>query len=109
MKASIATTIFNSILGDSISIVDSTPGTTRDSVDSKLNYNDDLFTIADTAGIRRKGKIGKEIEYFSVIRTISSISESNISLLVIDSIEKITLQDQHIAGLIVQSEMDASL
>ena len=96
-------TIFNSILGDSISIVDSTPGTTRDSVDSKLNYNDDLFTIVDTAGIRRKGKIGKEIEYFSVIRTISSISESNISLLVIDSTEQLTLQDQHIAGLIVES------
>tara|TARA_A100001015_G_scaffold47182_1_gene52102 strand:+ start:1687 stop:2973 length:1287 start_codon:yes stop_codon:yes gene_type:complete len=96
-------TIFNSMLGDSISIVDSTPGTTRDSVDSTLNYNDDLFTIVDTAGIRRKGKIGKEIEYFSVIRTISSVSESNISLLVIDSTEQITLQDQHIAGLIIQS------
>ena len=96
-------TIFNSMLGDSISIVDSTPGTTRDSVDSKLNYNEDLFTIVDTAGIRRKGKIGKEIEYFSVIRTISSVSESNISLLVIDSTEQITLQDQHIAGLIIQS------
>lgn len=96
-------TIFNSLLGDSKSIVDSTPGTTRDSVDSKLSYKDDLFTIVDTAGIRRRGKVGKEIEYFSVIRTISSVSESNISLLVIDSTEQITLQDQHIAGLIIES------
>ena len=96
-------TIFNSLIGESKSIVDSTPGTTRDSVDSKLSYSDDLFTIVDTAGIRKRGKVGKEIEYFSVIRTISSVSESNISLLVIDSTEQITLQDQHIAGLIIQS------
>ena len=96
-------TIFNAIIGDSKSIVDSTPGTTRDSIDSKLNFNEDLYTIVDTAGIRKRGKLGKEIEYFSVIRTISSISESNISLLVIDSTEQITLQDQHIAGMIIQS------
>ena len=96
-------TIFNAIIGDSKSIVDSTPGTTRDSIDSKLDYKGDLYTIVDTAGIRKRGKLGKEIEYFSVIRTISSISESNISLLVIDSTEQITLQDQHIAGLIIQS------
>ena len=96
-------TIFNAIIGDSKSIVDSTPGTTRDSIDSKLDYKEDLYTIVDTAGIRKRGKLGKEIEYFSVIRTISSISESNISLLVIDSTEQITLQDQHIAGLIRES------
>ena len=96
-------TIFNAIIGDSKSIVDSTPGTTRDSIDSKINFNEDLYTIVDTAGIRKRGKVGKEIEYFSVIRTISSISESNISLLVIDSTEQLTLQDQHIAGLIVES------
>ena len=96
-------TIFNAIIGDSKSIVDSTPGTTRDSIDSKLDYKGDLYTIVDTAGIRKRGKLGKEIEYFSVIRTISSISESNISLLVIDSTEQITLQDQHIAGEIIQS------
>ena len=96
-------TIFNAIIGDSKSIVDSTPGTTRDSIDSKINFNEDLYTIVDTAGIRKRGKVGKEIEYFSVIRTISSISESNISLLVIDSTEQLTLQDQHIAGLIIES------
>ena len=96
-------TIFNAIIGDSKSIVDSTPGTTRDSIDSKLDHKEDLYTIVDTAGIRKRGKLGKEIEYFSVIRTISSISESNISLLVIDSTEQITLQDQHIAGEIIQS------
>ena len=48
-------TIFNAIIGDSKSIVDSTPGTTRDSIDSKLNFNEDLYTIVDTAGIRKRG------------------------------------------------------
>lgn len=96
-------TLFNCVVGESKSLVDSIPGTTRDSVDSKFKYNENYYTIVDTAGIRRKGKIGKEIEYFSVIRTIKSISESHISLLVIDSTEQVTSQDQHIAGLVRES------
>ena len=96
-------TLFNSMIGQAKSIVSEMPGTTRDSVDSKFEYKNNDYTIVDTAGIRRKGKIGKEIEYFSVLRTIKAISESHISLLVIDSTENVTLQDQHIAGLIRES------
>ncbi len=96
-------TLFNSMIGQAKSIVSEIPGTTRDSVDSKFEYKNNDYTIVDTAGIRRKGKIGKEIEYFSVLRTIKAISESHISLLVIDSTENVTLQDQHIAGLIRES------
>ena len=96
-------TLFNIIIGQAKSIVSEIPGTTRDSVDSKFKYESNDYTVVDTAGIRRKGKIGKEIEYFSVLRTIKAISESHISLLVIDSTENVTLQDQHIAGLIRES------
>ena len=96
-------TLFNSMIGQAKSIVSEIPGTTRDSVDSKFEYKNNDYKIVDTAGIRRKGKIGKEIEYFSVLRTIKAISESHISLLVIDSTENVTLQDQHIAGLIRES------
>ena len=96
-------TLFNIIIGQAKSIVSEIPGTTRDSVDSKFNYENNDYTVVDTAGIRRKGKIGKEIEYFSVLRTIKAISESHISLLVIDSTENVTSQDQHIAGLIRES------
>ena len=96
-------TLFNSMIGQAKSIVSEIPGTTRDSVYSKFEYKNNDYTIVDTAGIRRKGKIGKEIEYFSVLRTIKAISESHISLLVIDSTENVTLQDQHIAGLIRES------
>ena len=96
-------TIFNCALGESKSIVDSTPGTTRDSVDSKVSYGKEDYTIVDTAGIRRRGKIGKDIEFYSVIRTVKSISDSNLSVLVIDSTEQVTAQDQHIAGFIRES------
>ena len=54
-------TIFNAIIGDSKSIVDSTPGTTRDSIDSKLNFNEDLYTIVDTAGIRKEENWAKKL------------------------------------------------
>ncbi len=95
--------LFNYILGDSKSIVDPVPGTTRDSIDADIVHNDENYTIVDTAGIRRKGKIGKEIEYYSVLRTVKAISDCSLSVLVIDCTEQVTAQDQHIAGLIRDS------
>jgi GTP-binding protein len=81
-------------------IVSDIAGTTRDTVDTELMWENHQFLLKDTAGIRRKGKIGKEIEFWSILRGIKALEESDIAVLMMDASEGIVNQDAHIAGYI---------
>ena len=91
--------LLNSILGQERSIVSQVAGTTRDAVDTNLNYRGNDIVLIDTAGIRRPGRVGRGIEKYSVIRAVSAVNRSDITLLVVDATELATAQDAHISGL----------
>ncbi len=94
-------TLFNNLIGEERSIVTDIPGTTRDSVNSIFNFNGEKFLFVDTAGLRRKSKVGKHgVERWSVSRTLRSIEASDLSILMIDSTIGITDQDKKIASFI---------
>ena len=95
--------IVNALLGENRVIVSNVSGTTRDSIDSKINYNDIEFTIVDTAGIRKKSKVDWGVEKFAVDRAIRSIRDCDVALLVIDATEGISDQDKKIASVITES------
>ncbi len=95
--------LLNTILGTKRSIVDDTPGTTRDAVNSLLDFDGQSVLLIDTAGIRRRGRIVAGVEQHSVIRALRAIEEADIALLVLDATEPIAAQDTHIAGFIRQA------
>ena len=91
-------TLLNSISGKEFSIVNKSPGTTRDNVDALVDFAGKKIKFIDTAGIRRPGKIGRQIEKFSVIRALRAIKDSSVVIILLDGIEGITNQDAHLAG-----------
>lgn len=92
--------LLNAVLGEERVIVSDTPGTTRDAIDTTVEHNGQPLVLIDTAGIRRRGRIGPGIEKYSVLRATRAIERSDIALLLIDATEGITAQDTHIAGVI---------
>ena len=90
--------LLNAILGVQRSIVSDVPGTTRDAIDTELAYKDRKLILIDTAGIRRRGKIGPGVEKFSVLRSTRAIERCDVALLLIDASEGLAAQDTHIAG-----------
>lgn len=95
-------TLTNLLVGSDISIVSDIAGTTRDVVMGIFNYKGSDFTVLDTAGIRRKSKVGEDVEYYSVNRAIKTIDDADVVLLMIDSVEGLSDQDKKIANLIVR-------
>ncbi len=98
--------IVNALLGEKRVIVSDISGTTRDSIDSRLKYNDKEFVIIDTAGIRKKAKVDYGVEKFAVDRAIKSIRECDVALMVIDATEAvngISDQDKKIASIITEA------
>jgi GTPase len=95
--------LLNYLLGEDRSIVGTVPGTTRDAIDTTLDFNGQNVLLIDTAGIRRRGKIEAGIEWYSVIRAMRAIDRADIALLLIDATEPITDQDTHIAGYVEKS------
>jgi GTP-binding protein len=93
--------ITNKLLGSERMIVSDIPGTTRDSIDSKILYKDKEIVLIDTAGLRRKSKVSVKIEEHSVSSAIHSIDRANIINLVIDAQEGVTHQDAGIAHTVV--------
>ncbi len=93
-------TLFNYILGYDRVMVSEQPGTTRDVVDISFDVDDQRFQLVDTVGLRRKSKVEQEIEQAGVMRSIRSINFSDISCLMLDWNQRVTKQDQRIAGLI---------
>ncbi len=91
--------ILNCITGVDRSIVSSIPGTTIDPVDEEITYDDKKITFVDTAGLRRRGKIGG-IERYALFRTNDMLAQANLCLVVIDASSPISDQDEKIAGLV---------
>lgn len=92
--------ILNCLAGEERSLVTSVPGTTRDSVDSKVKVSGKEYILIDTAGLRRKSKVSSRIERYANIRVVSSIERADVVLFVVDVTSEITDQDQKIASLI---------
>ncbi len=95
--------LLNRITGEERSIVSPIPGTTRDAVDTHLEYEGIPVTLIDTAGIRRRGRIDPGVEKYSVLRSLRAIERADVSLLMVDATSGLTAQDAHIAGFILDS------
>jgi GTP-binding protein len=95
--------LLNTLIGDERTIVDDTPGTTRDAIDTLFDFHGQSVLLIDTAGIRRKGRVKAGVERYSVIRTLRAIDRADVALLVLDATEMATTQDMHIAGYIQQA------
>ena len=93
-------TLVNALLGEARVLVSDVPGTTRDAVDTHLEHQGQQFVLTDTAGLRRRGRVERGIEGYSVGRTIKALGRSDIGILLLDGVEGVTEQDTKIAGLI---------
>ncbi|QOY93299.1 ribosome biogenesis GTPase Der [Massilia sp. UMI-21] len=96
-------TLINTLVGEQRVIAFDMPGTTRDSIEVPFEREGKKYTLIDTAGIRRRGKIFEAIEKFSVVKTMQSISDANVIVLLLDAQQDISEQDAHIAGFILES------
>jgi GTP-binding protein len=94
--------LLNQMLGEERAIVSDIPGTTRDAVDTYLTWEGQPVLLIDTAGIRRRGRIERGIEKYSVIRAIRSIARADVVLLLLDAQDLVTSQDAHVAGFILE-------
>ena len=90
-------TLFNRLVGEERSVVHDMAGTTRDAVDTLVETEDGPIVFVDTAGMRRKARIDQATEYYSMVRALRAIDDADIALLVIDSLEGVTGQDQRLA------------
>jgi GTP-binding protein len=96
-------TLINALLGEERVIAFDQPGTTRDAIAVPFQRKGKDYTLIDTAGLRRKGKVFEAIEKFSVIKTLQSIEQANVVILVLDASQDISDQDAHIAGFCVEA------
>lgn len=96
-------TLLNALLGEDRVIAFDQPGTTRDSIYVEFTRNGKPYTLIDTAGIRKRGKVFEAIEKFSVIKTLQAIEDANVVVLVLDAQQDISEQDAHIAGFILET------
>jgi len=94
--------LLNSFLQAKRAITSEIPGTTRDPVDTEITYHRQKITLIDTAGIRRRGRVERGIEKYSVLRSARSIDRAQVCLLVMDAQDGVTAQDAHIAGMIAE-------
>lgn len=92
-------TLVNSVLGEDRVVVSDLPGTTRDPIDSLATYQGRRYIFTDTAGIRRRGRIDRGIEGYSVARSLRAIGRSDIAVLLLDAVEGVTEQDTKVAGV----------
>jgi len=94
--------LLNKLLGEERVIVSEVPGTTRDAVDTTIRYHGQDIVLIDTAGIRRRGRVERGIERYSVLRSLKAISRADIVVLVLDASEGVAAQDAHVAGYILE-------
>lgn len=96
-------TLVNALLGEDRVIAFDEPGTTRDSIEIELERDGKRYSIIDTAGVRKRGRVFEAIEKFSVIKTMQAIEDANVAILVVDAQEGITEQDAHVAAYILDA------
>ncbi|MGA0064051.1 MAG: ribosome biogenesis GTPase Der [Ilumatobacteraceae bacterium] len=90
-------TLFNRLVGEERSVVHDMPGTTRDAIDTRVETSDGPVVFVDTAGMRRRSKVDESTEYYSLVRALRAVDDSDIALLVIDATQGVTSQDQRLA------------
>jgi len=95
-------TLLNALLGDERAIVHESPGTTRDSLDVIMRWDNKEILLVDTAGIKRRGRVDAGVDYYSLLRALQAINRCDVALLLMDASEFITAQDMHIAGYIIE-------
>lgn len=95
--------LLNRLVGEERSIVSPIAGTTRDAVDTHLEYEGTPITLIDTAGIRRRGKIIPGVERYSVMRSMRAIERCDVAMLVLDAVDGLSAQDAHIAGFVLEA------
>ncbi|MEM9424945.1 MAG: ribosome biogenesis GTPase Der, partial [Spirochaetota bacterium] len=95
-------TLYNLLAGADASIVSDMPGTTRDVLRQRFTRGDKVYELMDTAGIRRKSKVGENVEYYSVNRALKSLDDVDVAVLLIDSCKGIQQQDKKIARQIIK-------
>lgn len=93
----------NAILNEDRTIVDDTPGTTRDAIDIEFRWKDRDYLFIDTAGLRKKAGIKAHVEHFSIARTLRAIRRADVCLLLVDAVEGITEQDKRIVGYAMEN------
>ena len=93
-------TLVNALTGKQRMVVSNVPGTTRDSIDSVCTYHARKYMVIDTAGLRKKGKVGYSIERFALVRAVRSIERCDLALIILNAEDGVTEQDQKIAGIV---------
>ncbi len=96
-------TLVNTLLGEERVIVFDQPGTTRDAIETPFERNGRRYTLIDTAGLRKRGRVFESVEKFSAIKTLQAIADAHVALLVLDASQEISDQDAHIAGFIAEA------
>ncbi|MBI4757119.1 MAG: ribosome biogenesis GTPase Der [Betaproteobacteria bacterium] len=96
-------TLTNALLGEERVIAFDQPGTTRDAIAIPFERGGRQYTLIDTAGLRRRGRVFEAVEKFSVIKTLQAVEEANVVVLVLDASQDISDQDAHIAGFVVDA------
>ena len=95
--------LINALLNDKRSIVSDIAGTTRDAIDTKFKYNHEEYTVIDTAGMRKKGRIYENVERYSLVRSLKAIERSDVCVVVIDATTGIIEHDKHIISYCLES------
>jgi GTP-binding protein len=95
-------TLVNALVGEERVIVFDEPGTTRDPIEVPFERGGRRYTLIDTAGLRRRGKTGAPVEYFSIVKALQAIEAANVAILLLDASTGITEQDAHVAGYVLE-------
>jgi GTP-binding protein len=96
-------TLVNALLGEERVVVFDQPGTTRDSIYIEFERGGRRYTLIDTAGLRRRGRVAEAVEKFSVMKALQAIEDANVAILVLDARQDIAEQDAHIAGFLLET------
>jgi GTP-binding protein len=91
--------LFNSIIEEERVIVDEQPGTTRDAIDTEIEFEDKKVTLIDTAGIRRKPRVASDLEYHTIKRALGALHECDVALVIVDGSEELSRQDKRLIAL----------
>ena len=95
-------TLINALVGEERVIAFDQPGTTRDAIEVPFQRAGRSYTLIDTAGVRRRGRTGTPIEFFSIVKALQAIEAANVAVLVLDAADGVTEQDAHVAGYILE-------
>ena len=95
-------TLVNALVGEERVIAFGEPGTTRDPIEVPFERAGRRYTLVDTAGVRRRGRTGTPVEFFSIVKALQAIEAANVAILLVDAAEGITEQDAHVAGYILE-------